>query len=702
MFKKQHFEIIDKKNHLTFLTDAAVLGSGIVGFLLLFFSVFDKECSGELLANSLAAAGVIALITLILKRHWVIALILNFICIGGVIYINYDVLRIGLIQIINFAKTHQSFILDTDVYSVFLKVSFFIFILVLAFFQNLRLSFIPLLVFLGGTTAYIVVMIKPYDVNIYTLYLIICLCTALYCFSSKSSRFMGFAAFGLFCFCSVFITRYVSENFSETDYEVYRENSEFINGFDQTSVVKKFYPEFTASALTNGSLLTYTVNGTIDKTLMAVLTLSDYEDSLCLKSYTGDVYTGSGWSGLSDSQKSSLPEGSAETISSDIAFTDLGSSSLLFNSSKISYYIEQTEYIKEMRFAPYFTETKITNENDGVFYELSSNSLTIYDLTPERVSQALYSEVSAEETEAIINRERAYSSFVYENYTDIPENLKESVRRLCEDINTEQLNSLIISDLKEKINNTIDFTLLPEAAGDGQDPIAAAIEAGEADSNRLASLGVMALRYLGFPARYAEGIAVSAEQKKTASEVNGKYKIDIYNTDAIAFCEIYIDGFGWLPVNFLPDDAAEIMESEISAVNSQKTADLSTHIKTAASPYIQKAAKSFSVLAAAALAAAAVLTILRRFIIIFIRSFKINKGSANALYIYTEKIKAFFNKNIFEETDLETDLQELFYSQNPKGSVKALYNKVNAMTKTSLKGKPLPEKLSALFMKVII
>ncbi|MCC8015802.1 MAG: hypothetical protein LIO87_11530, partial [Eubacterium sp.] len=145
MFKKQHFEIIDKKNHLTFLTDTAVLASGIVGFLLLFFSVFDKECSGELLANSLAAAGVIAIVTLILKRHWVSALILNLICIGGVICINYDVLRVGLIQIINYAKTHQSFVLDTDVYTVLLRVSWFSFSLILAFAQTLRLSFIRLL-----------------------------------------------------------------------------------------------------------------------------------------------------------------------------------------------------------------------------------------------------------------------------------------------------------------------------------------------------------------------------------------------------------------------------------------------------------------------------------------------------------------------------------------------------------------------------
>ncbi|MCC8013570.1 MAG: transglutaminase-like domain-containing protein, partial [Eubacterium sp.] len=587
-------------------------------------------------------------------------------------------------------------------YTVFLRVSFFIFILILAFAQNLRLSFIPLLGFLGGTTAYIVVMTKPYDVNIYIIYIIICLCTALYCFSSKSSRFMGFAAFALFGVCSVFITRYVYENFNETAYKTYRENSEFISSFDQTSVVKKVYPELTVSALTNGSFSTYVINGTIDKTLIAVLTLSEYNDSLCLKSYTGDVYTGAGWSGLSDSQKSSLPEKSPETIASDIAFADLGSLSLLFNSSKISYYTEQTEHVKGMVFIPYFTETKASFDEDGAFYELSSNNLTIYDLTPESVSQALYSEASAEEAETLINRERTYSSFVYENYTDVPENLKESVGRLCEGINTEQLNSLIISDLKEKINETIAFTLLPEAAEVGQDPIAAVIEGGEADSNRLASLGVMALRYLGFPARYAEGIAVSAEQKEPASRVNGKYKIDIYNTDAIAFCEVYIDGFGWLPVNFLPDNAAEIIEGEINAINIEKTSDLSEHIKAAAFPYVKKAAKALSALAAAVLSIAAVLTILRRFVIISVRRFKINRGNINALYGYTEKIKVFFNKNIFEENDLGADLDELFYSPNPKSSVRTVYNKVKTLTKAGLKGKSLPVKLSALFIKVII
>ncbi|MCD7856002.1 MAG: transglutaminase-like domain-containing protein [Clostridiales bacterium] len=702
MYKKQHIEVLNKKNPLTFLTDAAVLFSGITGFLLLFFSVFDKECNGELLANSLAAAGVIAVVTLILKRHWVIALIINIICLGSVIYLNYDILRVGFIQVLNFAKTHQSFILDTDIYTVFLRVSFFVFILILAFTQNLRLSFIPLLGFLGGTTAYIVVMTKPYDTSIYILYLIICLCTALYCFSSKSSRFMGFVSFALFGVCSLFITKYVSESFNEAEYKTYRENNEFISSFDQTSVVKKFYPELTVSALTNGSFLTYSINGTIDQTLMAVLTLSEYEDSFCLKSFTGDVYTDSGWSSLSDSRKSALPEKNPETIADDIASADLGSSSLLLNSSEISYYIEQTEYVKGMEFVPYFIKTKASYEEGGAFYELSSNTLTLYDLTPESVSHALYAELSVEEAETLINRERAYSDFVYDNYTDVSENLKESVENLCESINTEQLNSLTISDLKDKINENIAFTLMPETSETGQDPMAFALETGEADSNRLASLGVMALRYLGFPARYAEGIAVSTEQKETAGKVNGSYKIDIYNTDAIAFCEVYVDGFGWLPVNFLPDNAAEIIEDEINAINAEKSSDLSEHIKTTASPYIKKTAKAFSAFAAAALAAAAVLTLLRRFVIIFIRSFKINRGNKNILYGYTEKIKAFFDENIFEETVLGTDLDELFYSPNPKGSVKSLYSRVKALTKTNLKSRPLSKKLSALFLKVII
>lgn len=702
MFKKRSFQVVNQKNHITVLTDAAVLAAGACAFLLLFFSVFDKEYNGEALAHWVFAAFAFGVVTLLLKRHIFIALILNLICICAIVYLNYDVLRVGYIQISNFARTHAAFILDTDVYSAFLNISVFIFVSVMAFTQNLRLSFLPLLAFLAGTTAYIVILIKPYDVNIYILYIIVCLSTTVYCLASKNSRFLGFSAFVLFGLCSVFVTKTITTVFDENSYKAYREESELISSFDQTSVVKRLYPDINISALTGGNLLTYALNGRIDKTLMAVVTLSDFQNDICFKSFTGESYTGSGWGALSDGQKSALPEQSPESISYDIASADLNSSALLFGCNKATYYIEKTESVKNAEFLPYFTEVKSVGEENGEFLELSANTLTLYDLTPETVKQALYAELSAEEAETLISRERAYSEYVYENYTSVPEELQEGIAELCRDIEVSELNSLTISSLREKLNENVAFTIAPTPTEADTDPIAAALLSGEADSNRLASIGIMALRFLGLPARYAEGIGVTAELKENADEINGVFKIDIYNTDAIAFAEVYIDGFGWLPVNFLPDNAREVADEEISAINAEKTSDLVSGIKAAASPYIKKTAKAVLAFAALVLAAAALIIAARRQIIILIRTLKINRGSKAALYNYTEQIKAFYNKNIFEETPLAPALDALFYSQHPKNTAKALYKEVKTAAKNNLKDVSLSKKLSALFIKVII
>ncbi|MCD7905463.1 MAG: transglutaminase family protein [Clostridiales bacterium] len=702
MFKTKNFEIIDKKSKLSFLNiiaEALIYFAGLAVFLLLYFSVFDKEYDIIYVRSGIAAGAVLGLITLMLKRHKLAALILDILCIFGIIFINFDIIRETLMQIINFARTHASFTLDDSVYSVFLQASFFVFAAVLACMQNFRLSFIPLLLFLGGTTAYIVVLNKPYDTEIYILYLIILLSEAAYSFSAETSAFLGFVSFGVFGLAALIVASGLNSYVGEEAYKEQRNNNSFLNNLDQTSFVKRFYPDITISALTEGQLLSYTINGTVSKQLMFIITLSEFENDFCLKSYTGDVYTGMGWTSLSDEQKNSLPESSPENIETDIISADYNGQSLIFNTERVDYSLEIAETVKT-EFTPYFTADKTG------FYELSTEYLSIYDLTPEGISLSLYSEMSQDAAEKLISREEAYREFMYENYLDVPEGIRERLESEYGDLRETELTSVLLNDLKTRLNENISFTIAPEPIEEGADPIEFTLDIGEADSNRLASVGIMVLRYLGCPARYAEGAAISADYRETALKVGDNYKIDVYNLDAAAYGEIYIDGLGWLPVNFMPDNAREIVNAQTEALNSVETKDLGEEIKTAASPYVKGAVKAAAKIIGAAAALLVIILIARRYIILLLRAVRLRSKNGETrkktLYGYTEAVKVFFGENIFEGEAVDFALNEYLYSPASEYNCIKIYKEAKAAAKEQLKKTGFIKKIKAAMFKPVL
>ncbi|MCD7777777.1 MAG: transglutaminase domain-containing protein [Clostridiales bacterium] len=667
--------------------------------MLLYFSVFDKEYDVLYLKRGIAAGVVLGVITLMLKRHKIAALILNIICILGVIFVNFEVIRESLIIIINFARVRASFGLEEDVYSVFLEISVFIFAAITAYTQNLRLSFIPQFLFFLGTTAYIVVMNKPFDTGFMVLYVIIVLCTAAYSLSSKNSLLLGFLSFAVFGFAAVFVVNSLNIYINEESYKQKRNESQYLESMDQISYVKKIFGNISVSALTDGQLLNYVLNGAIEQQLMFIITVSEFEDGFCLKSYTGESYTGMGWSEFSEDIKNSLPEKKPENIEKDIISADCNGKGLLFNENEVVYSLETAESV-EKEFAPYFEIGKDS------FYELSTEYLTVYDLTPERVSAALYEDMSEEDAESLIKREEKYRDFVYENYMSVPEGIRERLEENYGDLQETEYTSQLLNDLKERLNEDIEFNITAEAVTAGADPIEFTLDSKQADTNRLVSVGIMALRYLGYPARYAEGAFVSPDYKESAVKVGDNYKIDIYNLDAGAFAEIYIDGLGWLPVNFNPDNAREIVIAQIEAMNSIETIDISGELKSAAAPYVKSGVK-FVLKAFAVICVLFVFVLaVRRYVLIMLRVLRIKTGKnetkKKAVYDYTEKAKIFFDKNIFEETEIYSSLNEYLYSPNSEENPEKIYKAARAEVKKELKKTNILKKFKAAAFKVVV
>lgn len=104
-----------------------------------------------------------------------------------------------------------------------------------------------------------------------------------------------------------------------------------------------------------------------------------------------------------------------------------------------------------------------------------------------------------------------------------------------------------------------------------------------------ATAGTILARHLGIPARYCEGYLVDSEVLNSASIRDGRYVVNVPNKKAHAWCEFYIDGYGWLPFEMTPGYTAELQpdsdtEEVPSEPSTETTVDTTPENNTSATP----------------------------------------------------------------------------------------------------------------------
>lgn len=91
-----------------------------------------------------------------------------------------------------------------------------------------------------------------------------------------------------------------------------------------------------------------------------------------------------------------------------------------------------------------------------------------------------------------------------------------------------------------------------------------------------ATAGVMILRELGVPARYATGYWVKSNRFLWENDIDG-YRASVQDDNAHAWVEIYLDGIGWVPVEMTPangtegtDDTSAVAQDSGTAARTQR------------------------------------------------------------------------------------------------------------------------------------
>ena len=309
------------------------------------------------------------------------------------------------------------------------------------------------------------------------------------------------------------------------------------------------------------------------------IVMSDPE-SYYLRGYVGEKYTSSGWTNLDNSKlyKNSdlfywLHQNSfyGQTQISNLA--GIVNSDIKENRISIKNLSASKKYI----YAPYellsdknslLDHNKIGDKNIQTKGFFPKESYTYYCVNNQvksytSIAERLYdSEKNSNQTlDEYLKNESHYNKFVYENYLDIPDNVKSVLINLLGEYDKTHIH-LDYGEAKQKIlaylTTNMEYNSSPKKCS--RDFVTGFLqETKEGYSVHFATAATLMFRYFGIPARYVEGYIVTPEN------INGKLKssaIVLNDTNAHAWTEFYQDGVGWIPFETTPEYLDEMEKAD--------------------------------------------------------------------------------------------------------------------------------------------
>lgn len=172
------------------------------------------------------------------------------------------------------------------------------------------------------------------------------------------------------------------------------------------------------------------------------------------------------------------------------------------------------------------------------------------------------------ERKSFLTGEHAYRTFLYDKYTQLPENVAKAIKSWMDDqgffsslywsqgykklLNSQYyMNTLdrVVAEVKQYLANHYTYTLSPGKVPDGKDFTQYFLEENKKGyCVHFATAGVVMLRAAGVPARYAEGYIVTKDDYRNAADGCA----NIPDSRAHAWAEVYYPGLGWQPVEMTP------------------------------------------------------------------------------------------------------------------------------------------------------
>lgn len=245
--------------------------------------------------------------------------------------------------------------------------------------------------------------------------------------------------------------------------------------------------------------------------------------------------------------------------------------------------IENLDADSGFLYAPYYTRVDKQDEvnygfDDEVWANFPENTKREYDIY--RVNGNVF-----ELEDETSDWDAAYKRYVKMNYLNVPTELYETLGRISVEADLTGTKEEIANKIVKYFNDNYSYTLRPGLLPWRTDFVEYFLNRNNKGyCAHFASSATLLFRYVGIPARYCEGYVIDFEQILEAEEnpeenmdewFDGELKeleqslvvtAEVSDAEAHGWVEIYLDGYGWVPVETTP--AASIDENYTSFMDS--------------------------------------------------------------------------------------------------------------------------------------
>lgn len=395
----------------------------------------------------------------------------------------------------------------------------------------------------------------------------------------KYSSHCGFytAAISVLCIAAVFMTsRMFGYERPEKLNIMYDEAVDYFSGGGVKQVIDDIVTIATRNigptgAINHGRLGEFDEISFDGKTVLEV-TIPKSEDTVYLRGFVGSVYTGRSWEQLPAAKLRELEQITSSFDNEGLSPLLLDGYNLKYTPSEMprhSFSVKNISANTNYLYMPYNLVPESVSRykiNTGGGFSGSAKSYIGQFYEPKNYNG--YRNIFRKKwstPSALSADEAAYRSFVYHNYLDLPESFSpetifdESYYRYItaeESITGKStLDEMTVLNrkiyfIKKWLRDNCEYSLSTGKLPAGKDFVGNFLENREGSCSHFASAAIIMCRYAGIPARYAEGYIIKPKDFPRDVSAGSSAVVEVTDLRGHAWAEIYLDGFGWYPVEF--------------------------------------------------------------------------------------------------------------------------------------------------------
>lgn len=308
--------------------------------------------------------------------------------------------------------------------------------------------------------------------------------------------------------------------------------------------------------------------------VMFKLVMDEVEEDVYIKGFVGNDYKYNKWTSVQNEMKSKYNSGDPEMIDLGRSVTqDFENLSDEFNYKNANYmtmnYVKQnTDYV----LFPYFSDLTYSDTKSFVMPEPTGKANYEYLFYSLNLDEALNVMRTDEENDGF------YSSVSMGVSVEIADYFSEIIPVDVRFDGTPESVYSCVSFVKDYLKKNTRYSLRPGKLPEDEDFVLyflREIKMGYCTS--YASAATLMFRYMGIPARYVEGYLVDKNEINYAEKVGSRRYLKVKDNSAHAWTEIYINGFGFVPIETTPGYYTNTSnQNNQTETNSEKNTEATT------------------------------------------------------------------------------------------------------------------------------